>query len=120
MAIFNLTADNFNDIIYDNDFVMIDFYRPSCPSSKELDPILRELEKKHTDVAFAFCNIDEVKEVVSSFALTKTPTLAMFNRQNLAYQQAGVPFEDELDELIGRVKKLDMDTLLGESEDAEE
>lgn len=114
MAIVNLTTDNFNDVIYDNDFVMIDFYSSSCPSSKELDPLLRRLAEKHSDVAFGFCDIGQVEDVVESFGLTKTPTLAMFNKQNLAYQQAGVPFEDELDDLIDRVKKLDMDALLGE------
>ena len=115
MANVDLTAENFNDVIYENEVVIIDFMRPECPASQELDPILKSLSEKHQDVTFAWCNVEELPDVVASFELFETPTLAIFRRQNLVFKQAGVPFEDELEALIRQVQALDMETLLAES-----
>lgn len=120
MGKIDMTVENFDDVIYDNDTVLINFYLPTCPASLELEPILETLVDKHEDIAFAFCNLNEVKEVIQSFKLTKTPTLCIFREQELVFQQAGVPFEDELDELLSKAKVLDMKKILTEQEATKE
>ena len=120
MAKIDLTAENFNDVIYDNDTLLIDFFLPTCPASQAIAPILDRMSEKHPDIAFGFCNLEVTKEVIQSFGLKKTPTFSIFRQQELVFQQAGVPFEDELDELLSKAKALDMPKIMAELEAKEE
>jgi len=54
-----LTASEFDEFIKQHDFVVVDFWSPTCPPCLMLAPVIDELASKHANVAFAKVNISD-------------------------------------------------------------
>jgi thioredoxin-like negative regulator of GroEL len=72
-------------------------------------PVFDAASDKHTDVVFAKCDTESQKEVAGSFGIRSIPTLAIFREQIIVFMQAGALPPEALEELISKVKGLDMD-----------
>ena len=109
MSTLELTKDNLENTINDNDIVLIDFWASWCGPCKMFGPIFEKVADRNTDIAFAKCDTEAQQEVAGEFGIRSIPTLAIFREQTLVFLQAGALPETALDEVIGKVKELDMD-----------
>jgi len=109
MATIELTGDNLDSTIKENDFVLIDFWASWCRPCVMFGPVFEEASEKHTDMVFAKCDTQAQQEVAGSFGVTSIPTLAIFREQVMVFKQAGALPPEALEELITKVKELDMD-----------
>jgi len=109
MATVELTENNFADTIEDNDIVLIDFWAPWCAPCKTFEPIYEKTSEKHDDVIFARCNTEEQRELAASFGIMAIPTTVAFSEKIIVFKQAGMLPEEALEELIGKIRELDMD-----------
>jgi thioredoxin 1 len=109
MATINMTMDNIEDTLNNNDIVLIDFWAEWCGPCKMFGPIFESAADKHPQIAFAKVNTEEQPQLSAEFQVSSIPTLAIFRENILVYKQPGALPETALNEIIQKVNDLDMD-----------
>lgn len=108
MATENATAADFNDLISSNEIVIIDFWAPWCGPCRSFAPTYEKVSEKHTDIVFAKVNTEEEEELSNHFQIRSIPTLMIFREQVMLFAQPGLLSEGQLEEVIGKVREVDM------------
>ena len=108
MATVELTNDTFESTISDADIVIVDFWAPWCSPCKNFGPIYESVSEKHDDIVFAKVNTEDEQELGASFQIRSIPTLMIFREKVILYSEAGMLAEPQLEELIGKVRGVDM------------
>ena len=114
MTTIDLTLDNLESTIENNDIILIDFWSESCGPCKLIGPIFEKVSEKYPGIVFAQCNTEEERALANHFRIMSVPTLAIFCDQVLIHRKGGMVSEEELEDLIGQVKNLDMDQVRAE------
>jgi thioredoxin 1 len=109
LATVELTKDNFDQIVGENDFVFVDFWASWCGPCKSFAPIYDNISEKHDDIVFAKVNTEEQQEIAAHFQIRSIPTLMIFRDQVVIFSQPGMLPEEALEELITKARELDMD-----------
>lgn len=109
MATTTLTTANVEHLIREQDTVLVDFWAPWCGPCRAFKPIFEAAAAKHPDLTFAACNTEEEQELAGAFGIRSIPTLMVFKQGVLVFSQPGMLPAPVLEELIGKVRALDMD-----------
>ncbi len=109
MATIEMTAQNFEQTVQDNNMVLIDFWATWCAPCRSFAPIFEDASEKYPDIVFAKVNTEEQQQLAAQFQIRSIPTLMIFREQIIIFAQAGSLPAPALDEVIGKAKELDMD-----------
>jgi thioredoxin 1 len=120
MAVTQLTQTNLDDTINNNDIVVIDFWAPWCGPCQTFKPIFEQASEKHEDAMFASCNTEEQSELAAMFQIQSIPTLVVFREGIGIFGQPGMLPAEALDELMDKVRDLDMEEVRAEVETQQE
>ena len=108
MAVLELTQDNFESTILDNNFILVDFWAPWCGPCRAFAPIFEAASEKYPDIVFAKVNTEEEQGLAASFQIRSIPTLMIFREKVIIFSQPGSLPASALDDLIGKARELDM------------
>jgi thioredoxin-like negative regulator of GroEL len=82
--------------------------------------VLEKASEDHPDVVFCRVNTEEHKDLAQAFEVKSIPTLVVIRDRIMIASQPGMLPNNVLEDLIAKVKKLDMDEVRREMEQSEE
>jgi len=109
MATVELTKENFEQTVLDNDTVFVDFWAEWCGPCRSFAPTYESVSEKHDDIVFAKVNTELEQELAGYFQIRSIPTLMVFRENVILFSQAGALPAQMLDDLIAQVKAVDME-----------
>ena len=108
MATVALTAENFNEYVDRDGMLVIDWWAPWCGPCRTFGPIYDKASEKHAEITFGKINTEEQPDLAGAFQIQAIPTLMVFRDRVLLFANPGMISGAALDELLGKVKALDM------------
>jgi thioredoxin 1 len=104
-----ITKDTFNDTINNNNIVLVDWWAEWCAPCRSFAPVFEEASQTHTDIVFGKVDTETQPELAAMARITSIPTIMAFREGILIFSQAGALPAGSLEELIGKVRELDME-----------
>jgi thioredoxin 1 len=109
MATIEITQENFESTINENDTVLVDFWAPWCGPCHQFAPVFESMSEAHPDIVFAKVNTEEQQEIAGHFQIRSIPTLMVFRQQIIVFSQPGAIPPAGLASVVEKVGELDMD-----------
>ena len=109
MASIEITTENLNETIADNDIVFLDFWASWCGPCRVFGPVFEKAAETHSDVVFGKVDTEAQQELAGAFRITSIPTLMAFRENVLVFSQPGALNKTQLEEVIAAVRELDME-----------
>jgi thioredoxin 1 len=108
MATIELTKENFNETIENNDTVVVDFWAPWCGPCKMFAPTFEAVAEENPNVVFAKLNTEEQQELAASFNIRSIPTLMVFREKVIIFTQAGMLPKAAFEQVVQKSLEVDM------------
>ena len=105
----HITKDTFNDTINNNDIVLVDWWAEWCGPCRSFAPVFEEASGKHPDIVFGKIDTEAQPELSAMARIASIPTIMAFREGILIFSQAGALPASSLEELIGKIRELDME-----------
>ncbi len=109
MATQEITIDNLDSTIDNNDIVFLDFWAAWCGPCRMFGPVFEKAAETHSDIVFGKIDTEAQQELAAGFGIRSIPTLMAFRENILVFSQPGALNGSQLEQVIDAVKGLDME-----------
>lgn len=111
MATVEITAQNIESTVNDNDIVILDFWASWCGPCRTFAPTFEAASETHSDVVFGKINTEEQSELSAQLQIRSIPMIMAFREGIQLFAQPGALPPAALEELITAIKGADMDDI---------
>ena len=119
MATVEVTEKNFEETI-EKGLVLVDWWAEWCGPCRRFAPIYEEASGRHPDVVFGKVDTEAQPNLAGEFGIRSIPTIMAFRDGILLFAQPGSLPGEVLDELIGKLREVDMDEVRRRVAEAQE
>lgn len=92
-------------IIEKNNLVIADFYSPTCPHCKNMEPLFKELARLHKDITFVKVNAIDHKPLRKEYNVSSMPTFIFFKKGKPFSSNVGEAQKSEFEQEIAKLKQ---------------
>jgi thioredoxin 1 len=89
IPVIELTSQNFNQEIKNNNLLLVDFWAEWCGPCKSMHPIFTRMAKKYKQVRFARVNVDDAQDIAMKYEVQSIPTFIMFKNAEVVNRMVG-------------------------------
>ena len=114
MATIEITADNLDSTVTENDIVLLDFWAEWCGPCRQFAPVFEQASADNADLVFGKVDTEAQPALQMAFNVMSIPTLMIFREQVLIFSQPGALPAPALTDLIEKVRALDMEAVHAE------
>lgn len=118
MASIDVTERNFAEVA-ENDIILFDFWASWCAPCRTFSPIFEDASERHPDVVFAKVDTEAEWALAARFQIRAIPTLVVVRDGVILGTHSGVLTGDQLDELLDRTRKVDMEEVHRKADEEE-
>ncbi|MEY3561858.1 MAG: thioredoxin [Actinomycetota bacterium] len=114
MATMELTLENFESTINQEGITFVDFWAEWCGPCRMFGPIFEKASETHTDIRFGKVDTEAQQQLAGMAGISSIPTLMIFRDGILLFNEPGALPAPALEDLVGKVKELNMDEVRAE------
>ena len=111
MHTLEITGENLVETVKKPGIVLIDWWASWCGPCMAFAPIYEGVAAKHPDIVFGKVDTEAETGLAAAFKIRSIPTLMVFRDGVLLFAEAGMLPARALEDLIAKVKELDMAAL---------
>ena len=114
MATINLTESVFDETVNAQGIVLVDFWAAWCGPCRMFAQVFEKASQTHADIVFAKVDTEAEQQLSAGAGIRSIPTLMAFRDGILLFNQAGALPAPALEQLIGKLREVDMDHVRAE------
>ncbi len=111
MSTVELTKDNFEETVTGSDIVLIDFWAAWCGPCRMFAPVFEKAAERHPDIVFGKVDTEAQPELAATVQISSIPTLMAVRDRTVLYARPGALPAQALEELIVKIRAVDMDAV---------
>ncbi len=119
MATVEVTEQNFKQIVTQGT-VLLDWWAEWCAPCRRFAPVYEEASTRNPDITFGKVDTEAQQALAASFGIQSIPTIMVIRDGVMLFSQPGALPATLLDELIAKVREIDMDEVRRHIVEAEE
>jgi len=108
MSVIELSEDDFEQIVTENDFVIIDYWSPVCGPCRSFAPVFEKVADEYPEILFAKVNTEEQQKIAMGLSIRTVPTVMILRDQIVVFNKPGALIESAFREIICKAIELDM------------